>query len=223
MGAASDVETDNFKRRGLSQPARATVGPVSGTLYITGDPAADELLNNDPLALLLGMLLDQQVPMQWAFKGPESLRRRLGGTLDANAIAAMDAEELVAVFCDKPALHRFPAVMARRTHELCVALADNYGGDASKLWKGTKKASVVYERLRELPGFGDEKSRIFLALLAKRFKVRPAGWEEAALPFSDEVPRTIADVTDPTTLAQVQKFKKEMKAAKRDKQGRALA
>jgi uncharacterized HhH-GPD family protein len=196
---------------------------MTGTLYITGDAAADELLNNDPLALLLGMLLDQQVPMQWAFKGPESLRQRLAGTLDATAIAAMDPEELVAVFCDKPALHRFPAVMARRAHELCVALAENYDGDASKLWKGTRKASVVYERLRELPGFGDEKSRIFLALLAKRFKVRPTGWEETASPFGDEIPRTIADVTNPSTLAAVQKFKREMKAAKRDKQGRALA
>jgi len=196
---------------------------VTGTLYITGDAAADELLNNDPLALLLGMLLDQQVPMQWAFKGPESLRQRLGGTLDANAIAAMPQEDLVAVFCDKPALHRFPAVMARRTHDLCVTLSERYDGDASRIWKGTRKASVVYDRLRELPGFGDEKSRIFLALLAKRFKVRPTGWQEASLPFSDEVPRTIADVTNPATLAAVQKFKKEMKAAKRDKQGRALA
>jgi uncharacterized HhH-GPD family protein len=196
---------------------------VTGTLYITGDAAADELLNTDPLALLLGMLLDQQVPMQWAFKGPESLRKRLGGTLDAKAIAAMDPEELVAVFCDKPALHRFPAVMARRAHELCVSVAEHYDGDAGQIWAGTKKASVVYERLRELPGFGDEKSRIFLALLAKRFKVRPTGWIEVTTPFGDRVPRTIADVTDPSTLAKVQKFKKEMKAAKRDKQGRALA
>jgi uncharacterized HhH-GPD family protein len=197
--------------------------PVTGTLYITGDTAADELLNNDPLALLLGMLLDQQVPMQWAFKGPDTLRQRLGGTLDAKAIAAMDPDEVVAVFCDKPAVHRFPAVMARRAHELCAALTEKYDGDASKVWTGTRQATVVYERLRELPGFGDEKSRIFMALLAKRFKVRPTGWAEITRPFSDEVPRTIADVTNPATLAEVQNFKKEMKAAKRDKQGRALA
>ncbi|MGE0881689.1 MAG: HhH-GPD-type base excision DNA repair protein [Acidimicrobiia bacterium] len=191
----------------------------AGTLFITGDPDADRLLNTDPLALLLGMLLDQQVPMEWAFKGPATLKDRIGD-LDANAIAAMDPEAVVAVFCDKPALHRFPASMARRAHELCVFLSERYDGDAAALWTGVETGGELLHRLRELPGYGEEKAQIFLAILGKRFSVRPKGWQEAAGRFGDATPRSVADIDSPESLAKVREFKKAMKAAKRDKQGR---
>jgi uncharacterized HhH-GPD family protein len=191
----------------------------SGTLAITGNVDQDHLLNTEPLALLLGMLLDQQVPMEWAFRGPSTLRDRLGH-LDAKQIAAMDPEALVAVFCDKPALHRYPAAMARRAHELCVHITDRYSGDAGKLWRSVKSGEVLFARLRELPGYGDEKAQIFVAILAKRFKVRPSGWQAAAGPFADDTPRSVADVHDRASLGEVRSFKKAMKAAKRDKQGR---
>jgi uncharacterized HhH-GPD family protein len=137
---------------------------MKGTLYITGEPAADDLLNNDPLALLIGMLLDQQVPMEWAFKGPATLKQRLGH-LDAAKIAAMDREDFVAVCCEKPAIHRFPASMGRRIHELCTFLGEQYDGHAENVWKDAKTGSELLARLRELPGYGDEKAQIFRALL----------------------------------------------------------
>ncbi len=120
---------------------------MQGTLAVTGDADADRLLNTDPLALLIGMLLDQQVPMEWAFKGPALLKERLGGELDADKIAAMDSEELVAVFCQKPALHRFPASMARRAHEMCVAIAKDYDGDAAAIWEGARTGDELFARL----------------------------------------------------------------------------
>jgi len=195
---------------------------MAGTLYITGDEDADRLLNTDPLALLLGMLLDQQVPMEWAFKGPSVLRERLGGHLDAKAIAAMDPEELVAAFLEKPALHRFPGSMARRAYDLCVHLTEQYGGDAAAVWETAPDGEELFRRLRALPGFGQEKSQIFLALLAKRMGQAPPGWERFAGVFADDTPRSVADCTSPATLAQVREFKRAMKAARRDKQGRPL-
>ena len=182
------------------------------TLPITGDAKADRLLMTDPLALLLGMLLDQQVPMEWAFKGPATLKQRLGDRFEATAIAAMDPEDLVAVFCEKPAVHRYPAAMARRAHELCVVLVDRYDGDAAGVWRNVRRGDELYRRLRELPGYGDEKSRIFMAILAKRLGKRPVGWEEAAAPFSDAVPRSVADIDSPESLLKVREFKKAMKA-----------
>ena len=182
------------------------------TMPITGDPEADRLLMTDPLALLIGMLLDQQVPMEWAFKGPATLQDRLGGRLDATAIAAMDPEDLVAVFVAKPALHRYPAAMARRTHDLCLFLVEHYGGDAGAVWRGVRSGDELYRRLRELPGYGEEKSKIFLAILAKRLGKRPAGWEAAAAPFSDATPRSVADIDSPESLARVREFKKLKKA-----------
>ncbi len=182
------------------------------TMPITGDPEADKLLMTDPLALLLGMLLDQQVPMEWAFKGPATLKARLGGRLDATAIAAMDPEDLVAVFVAKPALHRYPAAMARRAHELCVFLVEHYDGDAGAVWRGVRSGDELYRRVRELPGYGEEKSKIFLAILAKRLGKRPAGWEVAAAPFSDATPRSVADIDSPESLAKVREFKKLRKA-----------
>jgi uncharacterized HhH-GPD family protein len=178
---------------------------------VTGDPVADRFLVESPLALLLGMLLDQQVPLEWAFKGPHTLSERLGG-LDAAAIAAMDPEELEAVFRAKPALHRYPASMAKRTHALCQVLVDEYGGDAANVWKGTAAGEELLARLRALPGFGEEKSKIFLALLAKRFGVTPPGWEAAATPFSDATKRSVADIDSPEALAEVRTWKKAQKA-----------
>ena len=198
----------------------ATARPA-GTLYITGDPAVDTLLNTNGLALLIGMLLDQQVPMEWAFRGPANLERRLGH-LDAARIAAMDADELVAVFCAKPALHRYPAVMARRTHDLCVFLVEHYDGDAARLWQGAGSGDELLRRLRDLPGYGDEKARIFVAILAKRMGVAPPGWEAAAGPFADPVPRSVADIDSPESLARVREWKRAQKAAHRDKQGRPV-
>jgi uncharacterized HhH-GPD family protein len=163
---------------------------------VTGDPDADRLLVENPLALLIGMLLDQQVPMEWAFRGPATLRDRLG-SLDARAIAELPPDELEAVFRAKPALHRYPASMAKRTQALCRHLVDEYGGDAAAVWRDAPDGAELLRRLRDLPGFGAEKSKIFLALLAKRRGVRPPGWEHAAAPFSDSTPRSVADIDSP--------------------------
>jgi uncharacterized HhH-GPD family protein len=188
------------------------------SIPITGDPAANQLLVSDPLALLLGMLLDQQVPMEWAFMGPATLRDRLGGDLDAGAIAAMDVEEFVALCAAKPAIHRFPGSMGKRIWETSRHLVDHYDGDASRLWTDARSGADLYDRLRELPGYGDEKSKIFIAILGKRLGVAPAGWKEAAAPFSDDEPRSVADVADDESLQAVRRWKKAMKAAKRSKQ-----
>ena len=197
------------------------LGAVTGTLYITGDPAADELLNTDGTALLVGMLLDQQVPMEWAFAGPATLRARLGH-LDAAQIAAMDEDAFVAVCCARPAVHRFPAVMGRRIHALCGQLVERFGGRGEQVWADVAGGDELYRRLRTLPGYGDEKARIFVAILGKRMGVQPDGWRDAAGPFGDDVPRSVADITDAETLAKVRGWKQSAKAAKRDKQDRPL-
>jgi uncharacterized HhH-GPD family protein len=194
----------------------------AGTLHITGDPDADALLNTDGTALLVGMLLDQQVPMEWAFTGPFTLRARLGH-LDPARIAALDVDELVAVCASKPAIHRFPAAMGRRIHALCVVLADQYGGDGAAVWRDAATGDELSGRLRALPGFGDEKARIFVALLGKRMGVQPEGWRAAAGPFGDDVPRTVADIDGPEALAAVREWKRAQRAAGRDKQDRPLA
>ena len=194
---------------------------VVGDLYITGDDEADGLLNHDPAALIVGMLLDQQVPMGWAFAGPLTIRRRLGH-LDVARIAALDEHELVQVCCAKPAIHRFPAVMGSRIHAMCSVLTEHYEGDVERLWADAPTGNELYRRLRELPGFGDEKARIFIALLAKRFGVRPDGWQQAAGVFADDEPRTIADCHDDVSLAAVREWKQTQRAERRDKQGRPL-
>jgi uncharacterized HhH-GPD family protein len=192
---------------------------VQGTLYITGKAESDDLLNTHATALLIGMLLDQQVPMEWAFAGPATLLQRLGH-LDAATIASMDVEDFVAVCAAKPAIHRFPAAMGRRIHELCRTLTADYEGEAESIWRDVTTGDELYRRLRKLPGYGDEKSKIFVAILAKSQGVAPAGWREAAGKFGDEVPRSVADVHDPVSLAAVRDWKKAQKAAKRDKQDR---
>lgn len=194
---------------------------MQGTLYITGDPQADRLLNNDPLALTLGMLLDQQVPMEWAFRGPAKLQERLGH-LDVERIAAMDPDEVVAVFCAKPALHRFPAAMGRRTHALCAHIVEHYGGDPAAVWTGVDSGAALLQRLDALPGYGAEKAQIFLAILAKRMGVAPPGWREAAGKFGEATPRSVADIHDEASLATVREWKRAQRAAKKDKQDRPL-
>lgn len=189
------------------------------TLPVTGDPAADRLLVTDPLALLIGMLLDQQVSMEWAFRGPHTLAERLGGSLDAAAIAAMDPDELDAVFRAKPALHRYPGSMAKRTQELCRFLVERYDGDAARVWKGVRDPAELLRRLRELPGYGEEKAKILLAVLGKRLGRAPKGWEEVAAPFGDGTPRSVADVDSPEALARVRAFKQAMKAQGKGKDG----
>lgn len=195
---------------------------LRGDVYITGDTAADGLLNRDANALMIGIVLDQQVPLEWAFRGPHTLRARLGH-LDVARIAAMSEDDLVAAACDKPAIHRFPAVMARRIQALCQALVDDWGGRAEALWTDDPDGHTLAERLRALPGFGPEKTKIFIALLAKRFGVRPDGWETAAGVFADDQPRTIADCDSADGLAAVRAWKAEQKAAGRDKQDRAVS
>jgi uncharacterized HhH-GPD family protein len=182
------------------------------TFFITGDAEADRLLADDPLALLLGMLLDQQVPMEWAFQAPSILRQRLGGQLDAGKLAAMSEDDVVQLFVEKPALHRYPASMAKRAHALCIALTETYDGDAANVWKGAATGQELVKRLLALPGFGPDKAKIFTAVLAKRLGVRPTGWEEAAAPFSDAQRRSVADADTPAHLEEVRAFKKMMKA-----------
>jgi len=194
---------------------------MAGTLYITGDTATDELLNTDGNALLIGMLLDQQVPMEWAFTGPATLKQRLGH-LDPRKIAAMDVDEFVDVCRDKPAIHRFPASMGKRIHALCTVLADDYRGDAANLWNDVGSGAELYARLRALPGYGDEKSKIFVAILAKTQGVAPDGWQQAAGKFGDDAPRSVADIHDEGSLAEVREWKRTQKMAKRDKQDRPL-
>jgi uncharacterized HhH-GPD family protein len=183
------------------------------TLPVTGDAEADKLLADDPLALMIGMLLDQQVPMEWAFSGPLRLKERLGGRLDAADIASRDPGELEQLFKGPPALHRYPGSMAKRTEALCQYLVDHHGGDAADVWTGVDDGRELVRRVKALPGYGGEKAKIFTALLAKRFGVRPAGWEEAAAPFSDDEPRSVADIDSAETLQRVRSWKQAMKAA----------
>lgn len=150
--------------------------------------------------------------MEWAFHAPAMLKERLGGRLDAEKIAAMDPDELVQAFVDKPALHRYPASMAKRAHALCTEVTESYGGDASRVWTDATDGADLVKRLKALPGFGPDKAKIFTAVLAKRIGVRPAGWEEAAAPFSDGARRSVADADTPEHLEEVRAFKKQMKA-----------
>ena len=160
---------------------------------------------------LTGSGRDQQVPMEWAFASPAKLQTRLGD-LDANAIAAMDQEAFVAVCCEKPAIHRFPGSMGKRAHELCRVIAEDYDGDTAAIWTGAGTGDELLARLKALPGFGGEKAKIFMAVLAKRLGIRPPGWEQAAEPFSDDIRRTVADADSPEHLLEVRAFKKMMKA-----------
>ncbi len=192
---------------------------MTRTLFITGIEGADALLNRDGTALMIGMLLDQQVPMEWAFTGPYTLRKRLGH-LNAKRIAAMDLDKFVALCSEKPAIHRFPRSMGTRVHQLCVALTQDHGGKAVNVWSDVTDAEELMKRLRKLPGFGEEKAQIFIALLGKRFGVRPRNWRKFAGVFSDTQPRSVADIYSPATLLKVRGFKQMQRALDHDKQDR---
>ena len=182
------------------------------TLRLSQDVAADELLSKEPLALLLGMLLDQQIPMEKAFVGPKVLRERLGHDLDAADLAQRD--DLGELFARTPAIHRFPGSMSGRVQDLCRYLVEHHGGRAEDVWTGGSTGAEVLERLKALPGFGDQKARIFVALLGKQCGVRPKGWREAAGAYGEDGSRkSIADVTSPQTLQQVRAHKQSVKAA----------
>jgi uncharacterized HhH-GPD family protein len=184
---------------------------MKGSLRVTGDADADELLNTDPLAVLIGMLLDQQVPMEWAFFGPFLLKERMGGTLDAATIAATDPDEFLRICKGPRAIHRFPGSMGKRVQAMCQMLVDNYGGDAARVWTEAANGQELRQRLLALPGFGEEKTKIFIALLAKRFGVKPDGWQEAAGTFGDDTPRSVADIDSAETLARVREWKQARK------------
>jgi uncharacterized HhH-GPD family protein len=195
-------------------------GTISGvpTLRIAQDAAADELLSRDPLALLIGMLLDQQFPMERAFGAPRLLADRLGvDTLSAQALAEADPEELVQIFRGPPALHRYPGSMAGRTQELCRLLIERYDGRPEGIWSDAPDGATVLRRLGELPGFGAQKSRIFLALLGKQYGVTPPGWREAAGDYGAEGShRSVADISGPESLAEVRRFKQAQKQAAKE-------
>jgi uncharacterized HhH-GPD family protein len=187
---------------------------VGMTLTLPIDPAANELLDRSPLALLIGMILDQQVPFEKAFSSPYVLAQRLGHEPTATEIADFDADELVAIFAKPPALHRFPKAMAARTQEVCRMLVDRYDGDTERLWAGVADGRDLFTRVGELPGFGRQKAQIFVALLGKQYGVRPDGWREAAGPYGEEgAHRSVADVVDEPSLLKVRDFKKQLKAA----------
>ena len=188
-------------------------------LHLALDPDADALLSKDPLALLLGMLLDQQFPMEAAFAGPFKLQQRLGH-LDAERIASMDLEELTAAMRQPPVVHRFPGSMAGRVQAVCAVVASEYGNDASRIWKQAKSGQELLDRLKALPGFGEQKAKIFVALLGKQLGLKAEGWREAAGAYGEEgSTRSVADVRDKDSLLAVRAFKKEAKAAAKAEKG----
>ncbi|MCB5168887.1 Fe-S cluster assembly protein HesB [Streptomyces bambusae] len=193
-------------------------------IHLAQQPEADALLGRSPLAALTGMLLDQQVPMEWAFSGPYTIATRMGADdLDAHAIAAYDPEAFAALLSEKPAVHRYPGSMAKRIQQLCQFLVEHYDGDASAVWTDVTTGAELLKRLRELPGFGEQKAQIFLALLGKQYGVRPRGWRTAAAAYGETGSfRSAADITGPESLAKVRAHKQEAKrAAKEAKEAKA--
>jgi len=185
------------------------------SLQLAFTPQANQLLADDPLALLIGMLLDQQIPMEKAFTSPHVLAERLGVTaLDARQIAEYDPEQFEAIFRQVPALHRFPAAMAKRVQEMCRGLVAQYDGDAASIWLTAATGPELVSRIAGLPGFATQKAKIFTALLGKQFGVQPEGWREASGAYGEPGSfRSAADVVDGASLAKVRAFKKETKAA----------
>lgn len=186
------------------------------TISLPIDPDANELLVRSPLALLIGMLLDQQVTIEKAFTSPRDLARRLGHEPDAAELAGYDPGALAELFSQRPALHRYPKAMAGRVQQLCRALVDGYGGDAAAVWTGARTGDQLLARIQALPGFGEDKSRILVALLGKQFEVRPRGWRRAAGRFGTQGSRcSVADITDRASLLEVRAYKQGLKAAAR--------
>ena len=183
------------------------------TLRLTDDADADALLSRNPFALMVGMVLDQQIAMELAFLGPHRFAERLGGELTPARVAAVDPEELEEVFRTKPALHRYPGSMASRIQALAAAIVEGYDGDAARIWQDVDSGRELKRRLTQLPGFGEQKASIFLALLGKQCGITPDGWQQAAGDYGLEGYRSIADVTDPDSLARVRETKQAAKAA----------
>ena len=184
------------------------------TMSLPIDDAANELLSTDALALLIGMTLDQQDKLEKAFNSPYVLSQRLGHVPTAQELADFDTDELVAIFAKPPALHRFPKAMAGRVQEVCRALVDRYDGNAANLWAGADSGAELVKRVASLPGFGKQKSQIFIALLGKQFGVRPEGWREAAGGYGEEgAHRSVADIVDQASLEKVRAYKKDNKAS----------
>ena len=187
-------------------------------LMLSQQPEADALLDRDPLALVIGMVLDQQVPLEKAFSGPWVLAERLGHVPDAVEIAGMPEDDLVAIFSKPPALHRFPGSMAKRVQAMCVAVVERYDNDVRNVWAGAADGKELLRRVGALPGFGTQKAQIFVALLGKQYGVTPPGWREAAGEYGpDGTYKSVADITDATSLAKVREYKKQLKAAARAK------
>jgi len=184
------------------------------TISMPVEPAANELLSRDPLALLIGMLLDQQVSLERAFSAPYDLARRLGHEPSAGELASYDPDALAAVFAERPALHRYPKSMAARVQALGQLIAERYDGDADRVWRDAADGADLRTRVSELPGFGAQKAQIFVALLGKQLGVRPAGWREAAGPFGEAGSYcSVADISDEDSLARVRAYKQQLKAA----------
>lgn len=185
-------------------------------IWLTGDPVADGLLTEDDNALLLGMVLDQQVPMEKAFAGPAVIAERMGGRLDVAAVAAMPEEEFVALCSQRPAIHRFPGAMAKRVRQVCQVLVEDFDGDAGRVWRDAASGADLARALTALPGIGAEKAAIFIAVLGKQRGVQPPGWREAAGPYGEDgCFRSVADVVDEDSLAKVRESKRAAKAAKK--------
>lgn len=181
-------------------------------VHLAQDPEADRVLSDNPLALLIGMVLDQQMPLERAFTAPLLLEERTGAELDADTLAAMDPDVLVEAFCRRPALHRFPAANAKRVQQLCQLIVDDYGGDAAAVWRDAPDGAVLLRRVKALPGFGEQKARIFVAFLGKQLGVRPPGWEEAAGQFGQPgTYRSVADIVDGESLGRVRAYKQQLK------------
>ena len=187
-------------------------------IHITGDDTADRILTDSPFALLVGMMLDQQYPMEHAFRGPAKVTERFGG-FDPRAIAEADPEEFTALCSTPPAIHRFPGSMAARLQELARIVVDEYDGHAERIWSEAADGKDLAKRLQALPGFGAQKVKIFVALLAKQLDVRPAGWEKVAGDYALGGYRSVADVVDPASLQKVRDYKKEKKAAAKAQAG----
>jgi uncharacterized HhH-GPD family protein len=187
---------------------------TSMTISLPIDAEANKLLSTDPLALLIGMTLDQQIPLEKAFTSPWVLAQRLGHAYTAEELADFDPDALIAIFAEPPALHRFPKAMAGRVQEVCRALVERYDGEAAHLWAGVEDGTELVKRVASLPGFGRQKSQIFVALLGKQYGVQPAGWREAAGAYGAEGSfKSVADIVDAESLGKVRAYKKEMKAA----------
>ena len=184
------------------------------TISLPIAPEANLLLTKDPLALLIGMVLDQQDKLEKAFGAPYVLSQRLGHQPTAQELADFDPDALIAVFATPPALHRFPTAMAGRVQAVCRLLVDEYDGDAGKLWQGVTTGQELVKRIAALPGFGQQKSQIFTALLGKQYGVQPDGWRAAAGAYGEVGShRSVADIVDADSLAKVREYKREMKAA----------